>query len=183
MDAKLAAVVVGSLLAGALAGCGGSSDESSAPTLRPPLAQDLAAQSEAVARQIEGGDPCHAAEQVSALEARVEEAIAGGHVPGPLRRPLRDGIARLTRQVEPLCEKRPPVADPEDEDEEAGGGAEGSATSCDAYEEAKRDLERRKREIEETFKDDKAERERRKEEIEEEKKALEVERQECDDRE
>lgn len=100
----------------ALAGCGGGSETtSSEPSIPAPLADDLAAQSDAIAASLEGGDVCGAAQQADALNDSVNDGVANGQIPRALQGELQTVVAELVNTVN--CDEQP-----EEEDEENGNG-------------------------------------------------------------
>lgn len=99
-----------------LAGCGGGSEQtSSEPVIPAPVADDLAAQSEAIAASLEGGDVCGAAEQADVLDDAVNDAVAKEQIPSALQGELQNVVSELVNNVN--CEE--PA---EEEDEEKGNG-------------------------------------------------------------
>jgi hypothetical protein len=158
-----ASVFLSVLLAGiALAACGGSEEPPREPKIPAGLAQDLAAQADAVAATLEAGDPCGAKEQALALQADVAEAINTGRIPRAFQRELRSVVAELV-QIECVAEEPPPE----------------EPVSCEPLEERKAQLEAEKEEIKEI--EDEEERKAREAEIEAEKKAVEEELKACEE--
>jgi hypothetical protein len=88
-------------LAIALAGCGGSSNETaqSQPQLPRVVAEDLASKSDAVADALDAGDTCKAAELADRLKDAVEGALAGGQVPTPFQAELERTATELQNEV------------------------------------------------------------------------------------
>jgi hypothetical protein len=88
-------------LAIALAGCGGSSDETaqSQPQLPHAIAEDLASKSDAVADALDAGDTCKAAELADRLKDAVEGALAGGQVPPAFQAELERNATELQNEV------------------------------------------------------------------------------------
>ena len=86
----------------ALAGCGGGSDGQTAPAERAfprALAQNLAAQADAIAETYDGGDVCSAAKQADQLLASVEAAIGDGRVPDEFQDPLTATANDLVNEI------------------------------------------------------------------------------------
>lgn len=96
-----------------LAGCGGEQAAPPAPRLPQALAQDLASESEAVARSLEAGDSCGAAEQARQLQQAVIDAINQARVPNAFHEELQGAVNALAGEI--ICV---PPADEEDEDGE-----------------------------------------------------------------
>ena len=88
-------------LALAVAGCGGSSNETarSEPQLPRAIAADLASRSDAIAAALEAGDTCKAAGLADGLKDAVDTALAGGQVPRAFRRELERNATDLQNQV------------------------------------------------------------------------------------
>jgi hypothetical protein len=93
-------------------GSGGSGEESQ--QLPSGLADDLAAQSDAVATTFEAGDECTARDQAIALRREVKRAIAADRVPSGLQRELRQRANDLIRSIscEPPTQPQPPPPPP-----------------------------------------------------------------------
>ena len=113
----------GLLAAAALiaAGCGseGSSDDSA--QLPADVAEDLAAQSDAVEATLGRGDGCTAREQAIALRQDVKRRIEDGQVPAELRAEMRQRANELVRDIECVRPQPPPPPPPppsEDYEEE-----------------------------------------------------------------
>ena len=70
-------------LAAAVAACSGG-EQASAPMLAGPLADRLAAQSEAIAASVDLGDGCKALRQLGQLERASGRAIAAGRIDAAL---------------------------------------------------------------------------------------------------
>jgi hypothetical protein len=156
----LAAIVVAGA---AITACGGSEQPPPEPKIPAGLARDFAAQAEAIAANLDAGDPCQAREQALALQADVDEAIASGRIPAAFRRELRSTVNELV-QIECL----PPEPPPEEED------------PCAALEERKEQLDEEKKALHEEIEDEE-ERKAREQEIEAEKKAVEEQLKECEE--
>lgn len=90
----------------AAAGCGGGDAEPRRVALPPGPATELAAQSDAIAASLEGGDPCAAAARVELLRQTAETEIRGGRVPRPYRARIRRGIERMAGGI--TCVPPPP---------------------------------------------------------------------------
>jgi hypothetical protein len=91
----------------AVSACGGA-DRMADPTLPDALAERLAVQSDAVARELDAGDGCAALLRLGRLQKAAERAIAAGSVPAAFRAELRDTIAALGTEI--TCE--PPAPPP-----------------------------------------------------------------------
>jgi hypothetical protein len=94
------------------AGCGGGGEPSDAATLDPAVAEQLAAQSEAVADALEADDGCEAAERADELNATLEEAADRGEVPEPIRQEIDRVLDRELPCTEPAPPTQPPPAPP-----------------------------------------------------------------------
>jgi hypothetical protein len=101
-------------------GSGGSGEESQ--QLPSGLADDLAAQSDAVASTFEAGDECTAQEQAKALRRDVRNAIDAGRVPSALQPELRqranDLVGSISCEPPPQPQPPPPPPPPPPSDEE-----------------------------------------------------------------
>jgi hypothetical protein len=88
-------------LAIALAGCGGSSNQTaqSQPELPRAIADDLASKSDAVGDALDAGDTCKAAELADRLKHAVEAALSGGQVPPAFRAELQRNATDLQNEV------------------------------------------------------------------------------------
>jgi hypothetical protein len=106
-----------------LASCGGGEgttetvDDTAAPTIASAVAEPLAERSDEVARRLDAGDTCGAAEEAAALRQAVTDAINGGQVPEEYLEELQ-GVANELEFELPLCAEPPP---PEEDDEEKDG--------------------------------------------------------------
>lgn len=98
-------------LAAAVAACSGG-EQASAPMLAGPLADRLAAQSEAIAASVDLGDGCKALRQLSQLERASERAIAAGRIDGALHTELRETLRTLRAQIDCEPASTPPPAPP-----------------------------------------------------------------------
>lgn len=83
----------------ALAGCGGGETTTEEPTLPRPLAERLAAQSEAVADALAAGDTQSAAARAAALRDEAIAAINDGRVPPELQEELGAAVNLLAEDV------------------------------------------------------------------------------------
>ena len=113
----LALIALGVALA--LAGCGGSSDQSPQVRLIPrALAADLVDKSEAVADALDAGDVCGAARLADDLKNTVDEAIDAGRIPSA----LQDGLVQTATdlQDEVNCPVEPEPKEEKDEDKGKG---------------------------------------------------------------
>jgi hypothetical protein len=111
-----------------LGGCGGDGGAET-PLLPQDLANSLAAQSDAVAASLDGGNPCGAADQARALRERVIAAVNEGRVPAGLQEELGSAANDLAATTETACTEAqaPPVATDEDEDEDEKGKGKGKS--------------------------------------------------------
>jgi hypothetical protein len=91
----------------AVSACGGA-ERAADPTLPGAVAERLAVQSDAVARDLDAGDGCAALLRLGRLQKAAERAIAAGGVPVAFRAELRDTIAALGSEI--TCE--PPAPPP-----------------------------------------------------------------------
>jgi hypothetical protein len=118
------------------AACGG--EQASAPMLAGPLAERLAAQSDAIAASVDLGDGCKALRQLRELERASERAIAAQRIDAALHGELRENLRALRARIDcepastPLPAPPPATAiedaveadevdDEADEDEDDGG--------------------------------------------------------------
>jgi hypothetical protein len=115
----------------ALAGCGGG-DEAAGTQARPdppllaaPVAERLAARSDAVSDGLAAGDVCGAAHEADALHGEALAAVEAGEVPPALRDELLATARALVDAVN--CPPPPPeeVADEGDDDEGDEGDDDG----------------------------------------------------------
>jgi hypothetical protein len=85
----------------ALAGCGGSSNQTSQsqPELPRAVAEELAAKSDAVADALDTGDVCKAAELADRLKDAVEGALAEGQIPTAFQAELEQNATELQNEV------------------------------------------------------------------------------------
>ena len=102
---RLAAVLTA--LAFVLAACG-----SEGPTMPPEVADGLAAQADAIAATIDGGDGCAARQQIDALRGDVTARREAGDLDVALADELISALDDLERQIS--------CSPPPDDDEEAG---------------------------------------------------------------
>jgi hypothetical protein len=102
----------------AAAGCGGGSESpASGAEIPQQVAQNLAAQADAIAATYESGDVCGAAQQADALLASVTAAVEGGRVPAELQDPLTAVATDLVNEIN--CPK------PEEQEEDHKGKGNG----------------------------------------------------------
>jgi hypothetical protein len=101
-------------------GSGGSGEESQ--QLPSGLADDLAAQSDAVATTLADEDECAAKDQAIALRGDVRRAIAADRVPSRLESELRqranDLVASISCEPPPQPQPPPPPPPPPPDEEE-----------------------------------------------------------------
>jgi hypothetical protein len=90
----------------AVSACGGA-ERAADPTLPGAVAERLAVQSDAVARDLDAGDGCAALLRLGRLQKAAERAIAAGGVPVAFRAELRDTIAALGSEI--TCEPPAPA--------------------------------------------------------------------------
>jgi hypothetical protein len=90
------------VLALALAGCGGSGNEvaSTQPTIPRPVAEDLAARAAEVARLLDRGDSCAAAQKTRELQRATSRAITSGTIPPELRGALLAAVRDLADRID-----------------------------------------------------------------------------------
>ncbi len=112
----------------ALDGCGGDRESvSPGPRLPSALAEELAADADAVAQLLDAGDPCGAAGRAAGLQRRAIAALnRPGRVPEDLKEDLGVAVAdRVDRAQTECAAARPPPPPPpptttaEQEDDEA----------------------------------------------------------------
>jgi hypothetical protein len=88
----------------------------------------LAERSEEVARRLDAGDTCGAAEEAAALRQAVTDAINARQVPDEYLEEL-SGVANELEQQLPPCAEPPPPEDDEDgkdgKDKDKGGDGDG----------------------------------------------------------
>lgn len=100
---RLLSALAGSALALAVAGCGehGPAQQSAkgGATLPHALAQQLAAESDEVARRLAAGDGCAARSLATRLRKQTIHAIDAGRVPASLQRLLRSTTSDLTSRI------------------------------------------------------------------------------------
>jgi hypothetical protein len=133
------------LFAAALAGpaCG---DDEPAPEAAPELAQRvgkaLTERANEIAKRLEGGRRCAAADEARELREIAERQAANGRIPEELRQPLLSGVdamigridcvERVTETVtvpaEPTITTTTTTAEPEEGQDEGSGGAEPSGS-------------------------------------------------------
>lgn len=91
-------------LAIAIAGCGGSDNEArvAGPKIEGAVANELAALSDEVADDLDGGDACAAKEAAARLRARVTQAINDGKVPQVYLEDLSGVVNEIEVQI-PAC--------------------------------------------------------------------------------
>lgn len=106
-------------LAIAIAGCGGSDNEAgvTGPKIEGAVANELAALSDEVADDLDGGDACAAQEAAARLRARVTQAINDGQVPQVYLEDLSGVVNEIEVQI-PSCA-------PAAEDQEGNGDDDG----------------------------------------------------------
>ena len=80
--------------------------------LAGPLAERLAAQSEAIAASVDLGDGCKALRQLRELERASERAIAAGRIDAALHSELRETLRVLRAQIDCEPAPTPPPAPP-----------------------------------------------------------------------
>jgi hypothetical protein len=99
----------------ALGGCGGEREAAPpAPKLPSALGEQLAAEADAVGQQLDGGDPCGAAERAAGLQQRAIAALnRPGQVPAELKEDLGVAAADLVDRAQTECAAaQPPPAPP-----------------------------------------------------------------------
>lgn len=103
----------------ALAGCGGGDDAAGTqprpdpPLLAAPVAERLAARSDAVADGLAAGDVCGAAHEADALHGEALAAVEAGDVPPA----LRDELLATARALVDAVNCPPPPTEEADDDE------------------------------------------------------------------
>jgi hypothetical protein len=114
------------VLAAVLAGCGGGGDANSKePTLPRPLAERLAAQSEAVADALAAGEAQSAAARAAKLRDEAIAAIDDGRVPPELQEELGTAVNLLAEDVARAAMPPPTTTDGGDGDGDGDGDGEG----------------------------------------------------------
>ncbi len=104
---RAAAVVIATAV---LAGCGSSGGRPAPaqPKLPRALAAELAQRSDAVAAELDRGNPCAALDQASRLQHDTTRAINEGRVPGPFLENLSSTVNDLVDRIKcvpPVREK------------------------------------------------------------------------------
>jgi hypothetical protein len=145
-----------------VAACGGSEERARPPKIPAGLAQDFAAQADAIAASLEAGDPCGAKERADALQAAVTEAINGGRIPTRFRGELQSTVDELV-QIE-CVPPEPPAEEP---------------ASCNALEKRKDQISEEKEALKEI--ENEEERKAREQQLEAEKKAIEEQLKVCEE--
>jgi hypothetical protein len=84
-----------------MAGCGSATQRRATPPPRLPraLAASLAAQSDRVARALEGGDSCRAVSLARVLQAQTIAAINARRVPAAFQEPLTSSVTDLVSRI------------------------------------------------------------------------------------
>jgi outer membrane murein-binding lipoprotein Lpp len=100
-----------------LAGCGGSDNTftttqqrtttTSVPTIQSAVAEQLAGQSDEIARRLDAGDPCGAAHAADRLRNELTAAINAGSIPALYLEDLSSSVNELQAQL--AC--NPPAAE------------------------------------------------------------------------
>lgn len=80
------------------------------------MASELAQRSDAVAAQLDGGDPCGALAEAQSLQQETIAAINEGRVPPRYQEELSSAVAALAASI--ACEPPPPPAPADDDDED-----------------------------------------------------------------
>jgi hypothetical protein len=96
-------------------------DDPAAPTIASAVAEPLAERSDEVARRLDAGDTCGAADEAAALRQAVTDAINARQVPPDYLEELQ-GVANELEQGLPPCAEPPP---PEDDEDGKGKGGDG----------------------------------------------------------
>jgi hypothetical protein len=103
-------------------GCGSGGSGEGSQQLPSGLADDLAAQSDAVATTLEARDECAARDQAIALRRDVRRAIDAGRVPSALQAELRqranDLVGSISCEPPPQPQPPPPPPPPPSDEEE-----------------------------------------------------------------
>jgi hypothetical protein len=107
-------------LAIALSGCGSDEEPPGPPQLPPPVAQELAAASDAVAIAFEAGDACGARAAAEDLRSEAIAAINARRVPAVYHEELSAAVNDLVDRIECV-----PPDEPDDEEEENRGPGNG----------------------------------------------------------
>lgn len=104
-----------------LAGCGGGGAEiektAPGPRIEGASAERLAGLSDEVARRLETGDACGAAEAAVQLRDGVSEAINDGAIPTIYLEDLSGFANELEAQI-PVCAEKPPPGEKKNKDKE-----------------------------------------------------------------
>lgn len=86
--------------------------------LPPALVEELAAASETVASELDGGDACAARASADKLQERTIAAINAGRVPARYQEELTASVGALAASIE-CMPAPPPVPDDEEDEDEA----------------------------------------------------------------
>ena len=131
-----------SALALALTGCGGAEEqpEQPAPTLAPAVGEFLLTETEEVTAALEAGELQIARDEALELRQFVEERIAEGQIPRPLRRPLLAAVDRMLASIE--VPPAPPPPPPEEEQPPEEADCEELESMKDALEEQRDALDK-----------------------------------------
>ena len=110
LSVLLTACSVAALLA---AGCGGRGTGRSEPRIDHATAEQLAAESDAIAERAGAGDDCGAAQRADELRAHAQTAIDDGRVPSALARELLSSTRALVDELSCSPPPPPPAAEKE----------------------------------------------------------------------
>ena len=99
-----------------VAGCGGGEERAEPPPLPAPLAQDLAARSDAVADRLDAGDACAARTEAEALQAETIDAVNDRRVPRRYQEQLLGSVTALVESI--VCVEQPAPHPNGDEDDQ-----------------------------------------------------------------
>ena len=128
-----------------VAGCGGGEERAEPPPLPAPLAQDLAARSDAVADRLDAGDACAARTEAEALQAETIDAVNDRRVPRRYQEQLLGSVTALVESIECVEQPAPqPTGDEDDEgdDEDDEDRGKGKAKGKDKKDKGKKDKDK-----------------------------------------
>ncbi len=140
-QASRAAALACACLVVVAAGCGGGEVRAEPPPLPAPLAQDLAARSDAVADRLDAGDACAARTEPDALLAETIAPATHRRVPRRYQEQLLGSVTALVESIE--CVEQPAPQPTGDEDDEGDDEADEDRGKGKAKGKDKKDKDRK----------------------------------------